>query len=102
MTVNVAPYMGAWIETCHTPGPSAGRVSSLPIWERGLKLCSILMLLYTPAVAPYMGAWIETCTGELLYKILWVAPYMGAWIETVSGQWRWKLSDGRSLYGSVD
>ena len=35
--MNVAPYMGAWIETL-----------------------SLQNLLMNPTVAPYMGAWIET------------------------------------------
>ena len=33
---------------------------SLPMWERGLKLRSILILLYLVEVAPHVGAWIET------------------------------------------
>ena len=38
----------------------ANKTSSLPIWERGLKLTgnTVKSLLY--CVAPYMGAWIET------------------------------------------
>ena len=34
---NVAPFMGAWIETA-----------------------TVIPLLYAPLVAPFMGAWIET------------------------------------------
>ena len=34
----VAPLVGAWIETCLPSGHSHNRLASLPSWERGLKL----------------------------------------------------------------
>ena len=56
---DVAPRVGAWIETSV---PSCDNISaeSHPVWVRGLKrvlppLCSLL-----PLVAPRVGAWIET------------------------------------------
>ena len=77
----VAPYVGAWIETC----------ASRPLHSR---FC----------VAPYVGAWIETEDIAVMAKVIlsrtlrgcvdWnllsfargficrVAPYVGAWIET--------------------
>ena len=55
----VAPYVGAWIETLH----------------KG-------MACRTVPVAPYVGAWIETSTIVLSAVIPLVAPYVGAWIET--------------------
>ena len=77
----VAPYMGAWIETCKRIRSSRHK-----------------------NVAPYMGAWIETlkateCQCRLTRRTLYgcvdwnplvtliimdvfVAPYMDAWIET--------------------
>ncbi len=57
--LNVAPFMGAWIET------------------HGLR-----MGLCFHVVAPFMGAWIETpiLFGAADYR--GVAPFMGAWIET--------------------
>ena len=56
---NVAPYVGAWIET--VVGGLFGLAGS---------------------VAPYVGAWIETVVGILAQKSCGVAPYVGAWIET--------------------
>ena len=47
----VAPYMGAWIETyifVHFNAP----VSSLPIWERGLKLVNGLLMRKGPLSLP--------------------------------------------------
>ena len=56
--MEVAPYVGAWIETekrlCKTLCDM-----SHPTWVRGLKLeggSAVLLRL----VAPYVGAWIET------------------------------------------
>ena len=60
--IEVAPYVGAWIET-----DGVGR------------------RLIVPPVAPYVGAWFETSSlsSEGLRPL--VAPYVGAWIETSSG-----------------
>ena len=35
--------------------------SSLPMWERGLKLSNYLEDCRAQSVAPHVGAWIETC-----------------------------------------
>ena len=59
----VAPYVGAWIETCFKADEQ----------QRN-------------GVAPYVGAWIETIfliRDGSRYK---VAPYVGAWIETSIGR----------------
>ena len=58
--MEVAPYVGAWIETS-TSG-----------WR-----------LYRATVAPYVGAWIETQREVVTFYYLSVAPYVGAWIETL-------------------
>ena len=55
----VAPYMGAWIETYRTPYHARSN-----------------------SVAPYMGAWIETWVQSNICFLANVSPYMGAWIET--------------------
>ena len=59
MSVCVAPYVGAWIET-----------NQESFMEKQDK------------VAPYVGAWIETKFLAVLLIIPMVAPYVGAWIET--------------------
>ena len=60
LLAEVAPYVGAWIETKQR--------------RRSVKMRS---------VAPYVGAWIETKPHR--YHLRWsqVAPYVGAWIETI-------------------
>ena len=65
----VAPYAGAWIETC------CGldwRIDQVPAAPSSIR------------VAPYAGAWIETSTLGPDEATLRVAPYAGAWIETNS------------------
>ena len=77
--VEVAPLVGAWIETPST------------------------IETFVPGeVAPLVGAWIETsqrCNALTLRK---VAPLVGAWIETISGYYRIMIDGGRSPRGSVD
>ena len=55
----VAPFMGAWIETPHA-GRYSRRGPSHPSWVRGLKRIKIPNLGVPIKVAPFMGAWIET------------------------------------------
>ena len=57
----VAPYVGAWIETC-------------ACYQRSSR----------EHVAPYVGAWIETLYPFPRASPPLVAPYVGAWIETAS------------------
>ena len=58
--VNVAPHVGAWIET-----------------DEEKEFRSRL------AVAPHVGAWIETRAICKLALLADVAPHVGAWIETL-------------------
>ena len=55
----VAPCVGAWIET-HSSLPPSSSPESLPAWERGLKPLSNLLTSSQCTVAPCVGAWIET------------------------------------------
>ena len=55
----VAPYVGAWIETC-ADKEALRMFSSHPMWVRGLKLCNTFNTCLEIEVAPYVGAWIET------------------------------------------
>ena len=79
MNVNVAPFVGAWIETLHFAYLSC-TCKSLPSWERGLKH------LIRSVNALYVN----------------VAPFVGAWIETYERVYKDELGKGRSLRGSVD
>ena len=55
----VAPFMGAWIETVRSHSWKPVSVS-LPSWERGLKPLNTGNGERNNIVAPFMGAWIET------------------------------------------
>ena len=58
-TAEVAPYVGAWIETIRHTFPN-WRHMSHPTWVRGLKLTEHQYDVLKTLVAPYVGAWIET------------------------------------------
>ena len=57
---DVAPLVGAWIETSVYVVPLIKGWMSLPSWERGLKLGSAAQDIKMELVAPLVGAWIET------------------------------------------
>ena len=59
-TVQVAPYAGAWIETCRATGLPIKQAPSPLMRGRGLKHTSAYSLQVVQYVAPYAGAWIET------------------------------------------
>ena len=77
----VAPYVGAWIETPRWH-KYRGSSWSHPTWVRGLKLKYLILPFLDNQVAPYVGAWIETPQRGIALARLQVAPYVGAWIET--------------------
>ena len=47
----VAPRVGAWIEIAHVAAYVA-LLKSLPVWERGLKLCKTLQVARLPRRSP--------------------------------------------------
>ena len=55
----VAPRVGAWIETTTDPQKLAS-YKSHPVWVRGLKQRPYQTLARALRVAPRVGAWIET------------------------------------------
>ena len=55
----VAPLVGAWIEILYARGVLAGSITSLPLWERGLKSITPQSTNWSIIVAPLVGAWIE-------------------------------------------
>ncbi len=71
----VAPHVGAWIETESRP-PEAIRHTSRPMWARGLK-------------HGYK---------ELYFNIFMVAPHVGAWIETLPRRCRCTFSASRPMW----
>ena len=77
----VAPRVGAWIETLRRIALPPNLLRSHPVWVRGLKplIRSVQILYY---VAPRVGAWIETNQEFCLRMFSAVAPRVGAWIET--------------------
>ena len=82
MRYDVAPRVGAWIETqvkrylMGLPRPSH------PVWVRGLKPSASATTRPKKVVAPRVGAWIETRKEKAKDFIIMVAPRVGAWIET--------------------
>ena len=105
----VAPYMGAWIET-EPPRCALRLCKSHPIWVRGLKLnqgrykvCTILshpiwvrgLKLETHNNKIYsLGRTLYGCVdwnvlNWLVLSTYAVAPYMGAWIETIVRRAPW-------------
>ena len=58
--LEVAPHVGAWIET-HPTINHKKNDKSRPTWARGLKLCQSSRW-QNDGVAPHVGAWIETRT----------------------------------------
>ena len=81
LSSNVAPLVGAWIETLNRQISEPSQMS-LPSWERGLKLKNIKLLPTRKVVAPLVGAWIETPNLNRIPHAHTVAPLVGAWIET--------------------
>ena len=97
----VAPLVGAWIEisSSHLKGLQS---SSLPLWERGLKLIANGKVKVVDGVAPLVGAWIEICANSQNNLSSIVAPLVGAWIEIYKLLHLPSSIDRRSPCGSVD
>ena len=57
--LHVAPFTGAWIETC-TRRLGSTALPSPPSRGRGLKRGQTCRKRFRPHVAPFTGAWIET------------------------------------------
>ena len=57
---NVAPHVGAWIETFVPGYARQDAVASPPTWGRGLKRVVAQAGTDYWRVAPHVGAWIET------------------------------------------
>ena len=76
------------------------QISSLPLWERGLK--SLLLAHPVPQrkVAPLVGAWIEMSMEEFGRFLAMVAPLVGAWIEIALLPRRWQEINVAPLVGA--
>ena len=62
----------------------------------------IRKLLVNIAVAPFVGVWIEITIRPIIHICECVAPFVGVWIEMTRGKRKRRVSDRRSLRGSVD
>ena len=58
--LEVAPRVGAWIETWKVRSDLRRIPESHPVWVRGLKQSAGMICDYIGLVAPRVGAWIET------------------------------------------
>ena len=81
MLLQVAPFVGVWIEISLVNVIYSVCKMSLPSWECGLKCAVSLVLCKRILVAPFVGVWIEI--GRKLYarNLTQVAPFVGVWIE---------------------
>ena len=98
---NVAPYVGAWIETFVYVG-SPLKLKSHPTWVRGLKQNEGSRLdnankSHPTWVRGLKHAWCTCHDGQLS-----VAPYVGAWIETCDYVELTSTGFSRTLRGCVD
>ena len=56
---NVTPLVGVWIEILYVVRYDVGSLSSLPLWECGLKSFKMSLDKYYIEVTPLVGVWIE-------------------------------------------
>ncbi len=77
----VAPFTGAWIETCVKP-LAANDSTVAPFTGAWIETSVSIEFLEDLNVAPFTGAWIETVVNYLREEKEKVAPFTGAWIET--------------------
>ena len=96
----VAPYVGAWIETFFVRSQQM-TVTSHPMWVRGLKLMYLLTSLRIALVAPYVGAWIETNTEVGSVSRLTSHPMWVRGLKLLHLLMKRK-KDSRTLCGCVD
>ena len=78
----VAPFVGAWIETIN--GYIVHQLGgSLPSWERGLKPFPLLQLLDRVRSLPSWERGLKPSIPAAAEGSRSVAPFVGAWIETM-------------------
>ncbi len=80
----VAPYVGAWIETCIKERGIHACAMSHPMWVRGLK-----PVVFALGASKRMShpMWVRGLKPLILLSCSirnGVAPYVGAWIETMA------------------
>ena len=98
--VEVAPYVGAWIETCRSVMVN-GVLKSHPTWVRGLKPSGWQHEQLYCRVAPYVGAWIETLLNKHLGEYAESHP---TWVRglKLNGTRHKVFYMSRTLRGCVD
>ena len=97
---DVAPRVGAWIETACSCMICV-LLRSHPVWVRGLKLCPrpILGIL---AVAPRVGAWIETQNCLICDALKWSHPVWVRGLKQINISNRTVNTGRRTPCGCVD
>ena len=78
---NVAPHVGAWIETKVARKKKAS-IESHPMWVRGLKLASGHRGTCSRMSHPMWVRGLKPVSHDGQAKVRPVAPHVGAWIET--------------------
>ena len=72
--------MGVWIEIT-VIWKRIRNVTSLPLWECGLKLLFLLLSYSLARVTPLVGVWIEIRNISVIDPTKAVTPLVGVWIE---------------------
>ena len=79
----VAPRVGAWIETKAATDINADVVVSHPVWVRGLKHLRANLLALMLLSHPVWVRGLKLRKYPTLKSLIYVAPRVGAWIETI-------------------
>ncbi len=80
--LSVAPFTGAWIETCTAPATPNRAQGSHPSRVRGLKHCRKVRLLHKSKSHPSRVRGLKQSYHCGVVCGRSVAPFTGAWIET--------------------
>ena len=99
---NVAPFVGAWIETVTEVKYVCSNGKSLPSWERGLKRGRKAQDTWEVGVAPFVGAWIETLNAGTKSYTNSSLPSWERGLKQHLCDPRQQCTIRRSLRGSVD
>ena len=97
----VAPFVGAWIETCVLSCGSP-QSRSHPLWVRGLKHIEPAPPVPGDLSHPLWVRGLKLFHYHAQWVVIRVAPFVGAWIETRMGRGTGQAADGRTLCGCVD
>ena len=100
-SANVAPCVGAWIET-EQERERGKQIQSHPVWVRGLKPMLQRDSLVNKLSHPVWVRGLKLIGVKKPLLLALVAPCVGAWIETSASSTCSAACSGRTLCGCVD